>query len=613
MSGSASVFGALKVLFPLIPKSEKKRFLGLLVLSVIMACTELAITGGVALLAAIFGSFEAVLRFLPAAWLEEGHTFHLFNDPRYLALGCLVLITLAIFLKRLLLVFQQWHLTSFSERIGNGIRNHLLHFYLRSPYIWVLQTGTSELFFGLSASQTLAGTLMIGLQVFSNLLMGLTIFLGLISISPVPSLIFVCVLGIGGTIIVKSLRRVLDSKAADVYRADFASHVIQQMAIHGLKEMRMYGRENLLFERYAQRLEDTTAARVRQQTIARLPVSSLEVMGFSTLLVVMCFLLFAQDAGMARISGIMGFMAAAAWRTLPVANSLVDSLTALRAGLPYLYKVVELVELEQKLQPEMLPDFDERTALVNFTKEIRLDDIRFSYPKARQSAVNGVSFSIRPGEMLGLVGLSGAGKSTLVNILTGLIPPCSGKLLVDGVEITKDNACAWLGHIGYVAQAPYILDASLAENIALSRWGEEIDRDRVLECCRMAALDFVDDLEKGIDSMLGERGVRLSGGQAQRVAIARSLYSNPALIIFDEATSALDMKNEKAIHETIMSLRSQVTMVIIAHRLTTVEGCDRIIWMEKGAVHRSGGTTEILPEYTAALKAEKALAEEASA
>jgi ABC-type multidrug transport system fused ATPase/permease subunit len=152
-----------------------------------------------------------------------------------------------------------------------------------------------------------------------------------------------------------------------------------------------------------------------------------------------------------------------------------------------------------------------------------------------------------------------------------------------------------------VAQAPYLLDASLAENVALSRWGETIDRERVLRCCRMAALDFINDLDKGIDTVLGERGMRLSGGQAQRVAIARALYSEPELIIFDEATSSLDMKNERSIHETILSLRDKVTMVIIAHRLSTVESCDSVIWLDKGRVHMVGSVDTVLPEYRAEL------------
>ena len=206
--------------------------------------------------------------------------------------------------------------------------------------------------------------------------------------------------------------------------------------------------------------------------------------------------------------------------------------------------------------------------------------------------------------MIGLVGFSGSGKSTLVNVLSGLLPHDKGNIFIDDTVLTRANTPGWLENIGYVSQSPFILDATLAENVALSRWGEEIDRARVLKCCEMAALDFIDDLEGGIDTVLGDRGVRLSGGEAQRVAIARSLYSDPGLIIFDEATSALDMKNEQAIHHTVLSLHNQVTMIIIAHRLTTVENCDYLIWLDKGRIKMQGSVAEVLPSYKIALDAE---------
>ena len=152
----------------------------------------------------------------------------------------------------------------------------------------------------------------------------------------------------------------------------------------------------------------------------------------------------------------------------------------------------------------------------------------------------------------------------------------------------------WMHAIGYVPQNPFLLNGSLAENIAFSAWGQDIDRQRVLACCNMAAIDFLDDLEEGIDTIIGERGTRLSGGQLQRVSIARALYNDPQLIIFDEATSALDGATERAIQQTIESLRGKITIVIIAHRLTTVERCDRLYVIDKGTIKYSGETNKIL-------------------
>ena len=196
--------------------------------------------------------------------------------------------------------------------------------------------------------------------------------------------------------------------------------------------------------------------------------------------------------------------------------------------------------------------------------------------------------------MVGLVGLSGSGKSTLTSLITGLLRPQQGHLCLDGTP--WDTATERL-NIGYVPQNLYLLDATLAENVAFSHWGEPVDEERVRECCRMAAMDFVDDLPEGIHTPLGERGVRLSGGQIQRVGIARALYDRPELLIFDEATSALDGATERAIQSTIERLRQHVTLVVVAHRLSTVEKCDLLYWINRGNVEMRGLPVTVLSEY----------------
>ena len=199
-------------------------------------------------------------------------------------------------------------MTAFSETIGNAARSHLLRFFLRAPFLWVLRVGTSEMLFGFSAGTQLGQTLLTALQIFSNALMILTIFLGLVVVSPVPALTFLCVLGLGGYLIVKATRKMLNARAAAVYRADLATHNIQQTVVHGLKEMRLYGREAAIFSAYTAKLNDVLVARKWFQALSRLPVGSLEILGFASLVGVLLFLIFVQNAGIATISGIMGFM-----------------------------------------------------------------------------------------------------------------------------------------------------------------------------------------------------------------------------------------------------------------------------------------------------------------
>ena len=602
MSTQRSLMSTLHILAPLIPTSERRRFWGLLALTALMSVIELIITGLVALLATVFGSLESALKSQPLLWIRSNLGAEFLTDARFLALAILSCILLTIFFKNALTIVHQWGMAAFSETIGNAARVRLIKFYLRAPFLLVQQQGPTEMLFGLSSAAFLGKTLLTILQIFSYGLLITTIFFALVAVSPLPSLAFLTVLGIGSWLIVRITRNILAHRSHRVFQADLETHRIQQAAVYGLKELRLYGREKVFADSYAANLNKALQAKKSFQALGRLPVGSLETLGFASLIGVMLFLIFVQQATIGTISAIMGFMAAAAWRVLPVANRMVDLLTEMRSYLPYVNKTAELIQFESEIQAQMPPSLESTSKPIPFARSICMAGVSFRYPDTHTYALDSINLTIELGKMIGIIGLSGSGKSTLVNILTGLIPPESGQLIVDDVPVTKDNAHAWLQRIGYVSQSPYILNASLAENVAFSRWGEKIDENRVLACCRMAALDFIDDLDNGIQTMLGENGIGLSGGQAQRVAIARALYSQPDLIVFDEATSALDIKNEKAIYETMLLLKKRVTVVIIAHRLSTVEGCDTIVWLNKGQIQAMGKVNDILPQYTKALK-----------
>lgn len=601
MSASPRAFQKLQELLPYITPKEKKRAFFLLGLSILMAVSELGITGLVALLAATFSSPHSVLQKIPPSMLSIN--FEVFSsDPRLLILAILCLILGAICFRCFLTLLHQWQLSSFAEGTANHLRAQLITLYLRAPYLWVQQQGTSEILFKLSAATLLGNVLISSLTIVSSILMAVTIMAGLLLASPLPSLVFFTAICSGGLLIIHFAHKRIDIQSQAVFDSQHDLHGLEQKTIHGLKEMRLYGREQWLVGAYEESLDRQLLAKQQQQLWSRIPSVSLEVLGFATLVLVLLFLIYIQDATTVHISAIMGFLAAAAWRCLPLGSKTIDSFSILRSNMPYMTQVLDVLKKKGELSQVLLSLDALSSSGITFDSQLDLENICYSYEEDGQQALADISFSLKPGEMLGLVGLSGAGKSTLVNLLTGLLAPMHGTISVDNIALTRDNLRSWLNKIGYVSQSPYLLDATLAENIALSHYGEDIDRARVLHCCAMAALDFVDDLVDGIDTILGERGTRLSGGQAQRVAIARALYSDPELIIFDEATSALDAKNESAILETIHALRHKVTMIVIAHRLSTVENCDTIIWMEKGHIHLMGKTKDVLPKYSARLE-----------
>ena len=303
---------------------------------------------------------------------------------------------------------------------------------------------------------------------------------------------------------------------------------------------------------------------------------------------------------MARTVGTLTLLAAVAWRLLPTMNKLVQQLLIMQQQIPQIEPVLRKLD-----EVADLPRTDTATAQECPLQEaLRLEDVSFRYPntaEGKPDALRHLQIRIPRGSMVGFVGPSGAGKSTIVGLLTGLFPPTAGRMLVDGRPMDVALREGWIRRIGYVPQSPFLLNASIAENVAFSHWGSTVDRERVRQCCRMAAMDFVDDLDQNIDTVIGERGVRLSGGQVQRVAIARALYNDPQFILFDEATSALDGAAEQAIQQTINHLRAHMTLVVVAHRLSTVEACDYVYWIEGGEIHMEGTPAAVLPAYAAYL------------
>lgn len=245
--------------------------------------------------------------------------------------------------------------------------------------------------------------------------------------------------------------------------------------------------------------------------------------------------------------------------------------------------IVEILRLPDA--PQFSIPIDGRR--LSFSHEITLENVCFSYPGSSRPALRDVSLVIPRGARFGVCGKTGSGKSTLMDIVLGLLSPDAGRMLIDGVELTDANRSAWQAQITHVPQLIYLADASIAENIAFGVPQEQIDRARVVMAVEQAELtEVIDNLPRGYDTFVGERGIRLSGGQRQRIGIARALYKKASVLVFDEATSALDNHTEEAVMEAIGRLDRELTVLVIAHRLTTLEGCDLLFEMSEGRLRR---------------------------
>jgi ABC-type multidrug transport system fused ATPase/permease subunit len=578
---------------------DEKGRLGLIFfLNISLSVIELCIAGLVGLMAAAFASPASVLQNRHVVSFQNISGIALPQEHASLLLAILGTLLCSVLLKNSIGIYAQWQFVTLSHTLHRRIKASMMRFFLRTPFLWAQKKGGSEMLFTFYAGDVTLEASIHALNMLSNVCMLIMLLAGLLMAAPVPSLILILFLGITGSILICLLRAPMGRLATAAFAKDREKHDLQLLAVNAFRELRMTSRAVTLLRYYTDALLGYMWSKRKHMALMRVPAMSLEVLGIASLVLVLLYVIFIQHAGMGYISGVMGIMAGAAWRALPMVNRVVENVNGLLANLPHIRLMLSLRAEKQNLSENLISLTDTGPVHgMSFHHRLRLENIGLSYEGGKEKALEDVSFDIFRGSMVGIIGLSGAGKSSLVNVLTGLIAPQSGGVYIDSVRVGRENSPSWMRRVGYVPQSPFILNDTLAVNVALCDWGSEINREQVLKCCKMAALDFLDDLENGLDTVLGERGTRLSGGQIQRIAIARALYGVPDLLVFDEATSALDGKNEKAIHETILALRSHVTLLIIAHRLSTIEGCDELIWLDKGKIRMQGVPAFVLPEY----------------
>jgi ABC-type multidrug transport system fused ATPase/permease subunit len=516
-------------------------------------------------------------------------------DPRHLVMFTSLLVSGLIFFKCALGALVTRQTAFFSEEVSYYIGRETLRRYLNKSYLWHISPPSRKVVHKFEQRKILTRFLALLLQVYSQALCCLALFTSLFLITPRLTLVVVMVFSVASLGLYLLMRRRLEKagkKSADLGLAESADRLA---LTQGLREILIHRRQEAFFKKMC----STMAAGLRVKAFlaysAYFPSHVLEVLGFGTITAVTIGQII-SDVSMPVIVSSVSMLMLTAWRALPAVNRTLGYLMALRGLRPAALSSLELLEAFITEEPEPLPEPDPD---FRFEKSLALAEAGFTYPGGRRPALQGLSLTINRGEKIGLIGISGAGKSTLALLLTGLVEPENGRFLVDGRELSPAGRAAYVRMVGFVPQNPVLLPGTVADNVAFSQWGDKYDRQRVETACREAALDFVFEHPQGLDCRLGSGGQGLSGGQAQRVAIARALFARPEIIIFDEATSALDQASENIIASTIAGLSAKITAIIIAHRLTTVENCDRLLWLEGGRVREEGRPAKILPLYRA--------------
>lgn len=481
-------------------------------------------------------------------------------------------------------------------------QKQLMEIYLIRPYEYFLNAESGEIVRVITTDTThtfqLLSTL---LGFFTELCVSVALIIAIIVTDPFMACLIAAVLGGLMLVISKVLKPILKKAGLKYQQNAGKMNKWLLQSITGIKEVKVAKKEEYFLEQFAYYGKEAIESEKINGVLGHVPRLSIEAFGVGAILGVVGVLLFKGREIDTMLPQLTAF-AMAAVRLMPSVNRITAALNTMAYQEPSLDKMVEHLAVAEKWERVMKTASNKEDMVhdvvvveksagqgrVNITlnQKIELADITYSYPNAETPVLSHANMVIPIGKSVGVVGTSGSGKTTAIDILLGLLPPQEGQVLADGVDIQEDYA-GWLSHIGYIPQMIFMLDDTIRANVAFGLHGDEVKEEQVWKALEEAQLgDFVRSLPQGLDTTIGERGVRLSGGQRQRIGIARALYSDPELLIFDEATSALDNETEAAIMESINSLHGKKTMIIIAHRLQTIEECDMVYRVEEGQISR---------------------------
>lgn len=573
-----SYFYKFKLLWKLLPVNFQRRSIILFLLTLIGMMLE---TLGISLLIPmislltddefISNSMQFISKFINPEHVSQ----------QLLIIYSMTLLIFAYLIKTIFLIFLSWKQAQFAYGIKATLSANLYKGYLGSDYESLLGVNSSQLIRNLTVEvqQFVGNVLKPAISLITELTIALGLVVLLIFFDPISAFL------VFGIIVVSILCfQLLTSKYIKEWGKQRQFHdgrKIQQAqeGLGSFKEIKLNGMKDNFISRFELHNQRASLAESKQTALIQVPRLWLEmvgVIGLSSLIV--WNVTFKDDVN--EVVATLVVFAATAFRLLPSASRILSALQSFR------YADVVLTHLSEELQKTSDKILQTPKKIV-FDEKIELSNIAYQYPSSNKQSLDNVNFEIKKGETIGIIGPSGSGKSTLVHIILGLLRPTSGTVKIDGHDIFSSQSL-WYTNLGYVPQSIFLTDNTLKANIAFGIDEECISDQMIQRALKLSKLNkFVDGLENGIETFVGERGVKLSGGQLQRIGIARALYHDPAVLLFDESTSALDYETETAVMDAVNSLKHQRTMIIIAHRLSTLSKCDRLYRLQNGEIQET--------------------------
>ena len=567
--------------FDIINSTHRKNFIFLAFLSIIAMILEVLGIGAVypILLNIVGFDYSNILL------KYESLDFLVNLDQRTLLYFFILFLILIYFLKTMFFIFFYWYRAKFMRYLNSDISQDLYNKYLKQPYSFHLRRTSGNLM--RNTNQTV-GTFVLGyidailLYITQGLIL-IGISTVLIFLQPLPSLFAIIFFILLSLFYLKISKKWVINLGKIRTIFDGLKIKLIQHGLGGAKEIKISGNEKNFFKSYSEVNNEIARVSVFEDLLKTIPKLSIEFIAVLFLCIFLITLVLSYEDPASTIP-ILGIYAAAGFRIIPSINGLIFAQTKLRSNA----YVIEIISKDLTLENEEIDRGDTQEFVINSNDFIKIRNLTYSYENAKKILFTKLNLKIEFLKSTGIIGKSGSGKTTLVDLILGLLDPSDGSITVNDINIHK-NKKSWQKNIGYVSQDIFLSDDTIKENIALGEQLEKIDNTKLNNAVRLSKInDFLDDLPNGLDTKIGDRGVRLSGGQRQRIGIARAIYKNAKILVLDEATSSLDMETEKEVIKSIENLHGRLTIIIISHRLSAVEKSDKIIELKKGQIIYEG-------------------------
>ncbi len=581
----------INLLYRLWGHFNKKRKLQILILFLLMVFSSIAEVVSIGAILPFLGALTSpdfVLKFSKSRQILN---YFKINNQGEILLFLTYMFCTAVILSGALRIVTLWAQTRLGFSIGADLSYKIYHRTLYQPYSIHISRNSSEVISGIlnKTHYVINAALIPAFIILSSFLFLISILSFLMFVDPKVTIVSIFGFSLIYFILMKSTKKKLTSDGQKLtIQQDSVIKVLQE-GLGGIRDVLIDGSQNI----YCRIFKDADFKLRRAQGninfIASSPRFGIEALGM-VLIAIIAYNLTNKPNGVASAIPFLGSLALAAQRLLPILQQAYASWASMQSGIKSLKDTLNLLD-----QP--LPYFADQInpKPINFKKSIVFEDLYFSYNTNDQFVLKNIHLEIEKGSIIGIIGNTGSGKSTFLDILMGLQKPTLGKFLIDDIEVNEFNYRNWQAHIAHVPQVIFLSDNTITENIAFGVPIEEIQIDRIYDAAKKAQIaDDIENWDNGYNTIVGERGVRLSGGQRQRIGIARALYKNADVIIFDEATSALDNTTEKYVMESIKKLGNELTIIIVAHRLTTLANCTKIIDLKDGQIKRVGSFTDII-------------------